>query len=354
MRRKNLLKTVFALCLMALCWLPMSAQNSNIRGDVDMDGSVTIADVTTLIDYLLGYNSNINMANADCDYDGSVTIGDVTAIIDCLINGEWPEPQQYEPQYETFTVRGVTFRMVKVEGGTFMMGDDEDEEIAEQGWPPAAPVHQVTVSDYSIGETEVTQALWYAVMEGLPEYFESEYNPDCPINMVIWYSWPNYPEPDCDIQVFLERLNQLTGKNFRLPTEAEWEFAARGGNYTHGYKYAGSNNLDEVGWYGWGGNMPGDEFYWYEGQPVATLAPNELGIYDMSGNVGEWCFDFSDIYPSEPQINPAVTAPEDYEWPYARIVRGGCGFGELQCRVACRWEGHGHSCDHSIGFRLAL
>lgn len=348
MKRNNLLKTVFALCLMALCWLPMSAQSSRIHGDADGDGKVTIGDVTAIIDLLIAGEASIDdFPAADFDGDGRITIGDVTGIIDRLVGGD----PQYEPQYETFTVRGVTFRMVKVEGGTFMMGD---EEIGDQCLPPATPVHQVTVSDYSIGETEVTQALWYAVMDGYPTYFDAEPNPNCPIHDVIWYSWPNYPDSASDIQVFIQRLNQLTGKNFRLPTEAEWEFAARGGNYTHGYKYAGSNNLDEVGWYGWGGNIPDNEFYWYEAQPVATLAPNELGIYDMSGNVGEWCYDWSNYYPSEPQINPVVTTSPDPEWPYMRIVRGGCGFEEFPCRVGCRWEGHGHSSDHSIGFRLAL
>jgi len=153
----------------------------------------------------------------------------------------------------------------------------------------------------------------------------------------------------------------LTGRTFRLPTEAEWEFAARGGNKSHGYKYAGSDILDEVGWYGWGGNIPDNEFSWYEAQPVATLAPNELGLYDMTGNVGEWCYDWyhGDEYPSEPQINPVVNYPSPYDpddptLQFYHLVRGGMGFEGYTFRVGYRMYGYGHSMDHSLGFRLAL
>ena len=300
-----------------------------LRGDVDCDGSVTISDVTSLIDYLLSGNaSGICLSAADCDQDGSVTISDVTSLIDYLLSGNWPD--------ETFTVNGVTFKMVVVEGGTFTMG-----ATAEQGsdyYSNEKPTHQVTLSGYSIGETEVTQALWQAVMGNNPSGFTGDLNR--PVEQVSW--------DDC--QTFITKLNEMTGKTFRLPTEAEWEFAARGGNKSQGYKYAGSNTLDEVAWY-WD-NIPsqtsGTEGYGT--QPVATKAPNELGLYDMSGNVYEWCQDWYGSYSSESQTNPTGPASGS-----SRVYRGGSwSYGARFCRVSVR------DCDlptytiSRLGLRLAL
>lgn len=160
-----------------------------------------------------------------------------------------------------FTVRGVSFEMVRVEGGTFRMG-----ATSEQGsdvWDNEKPVHSVTLSGYYIGKTEVTQALWKAVMGINPSRFKGDY---LPVENVSW--------DDC--QEFIRKLNSMTGQNFRLPTEAEWEFACRGGNNSRGYKYSGSNNLGSVAWYdGNSGNKT---------HPVGTKAPNELGIYEMCGS----------------------------------------------------------------------
>ena len=205
---------------------------------------------------------------------------------------------------KTFTANGVSFNMVYVAGGTFQMGSND-------GYDWEKPVHSVTLSDYYIGQTEVTQELWQAVMGSNPSHFEDAKNP---VNMVSWN----------DCQEFISKLNRLTGGRFRLPTEAEWEYAARGGNKSRGYKYSGSDDLGSVAWYK---DNSGDEVH-----PVGSKSPNELGLYDMSGNVWEWCSDWKGSYPSSPQTNPTgASSGSD------RVLRGGsyCD-GESLCRSAYR------------------
>ena len=231
---------------------------------------------------------------------------------------------------KTFTINGVSFEMIPVEGGTFTMG-----ATAEQGddaWYEEKPAHQVTLSSYSIGQTEVTQALWKAVMGNNPSMFKGD---DLPVEFVSWN----------DCQKFIKKLNQLTGQNFRLPTEAEWEFAARGGKQSKGYKYAGSNNIDEVAWYKDNSNE--------KTHPVATKRPNELGIYDMSGNVWEWCQDWYGKYTSDSQTNPQ--GPQYGQYGCGRIIRSG-GFGETRrwCHVSDRFNFPPDDRDYFLGFRLCL
>ena len=235
--------------------------------------------------------------------------------------------QPRQPQL-TFTVNGVTFEMIPVEGGTFTMGT-----TAEQGGEAdddEKPTHQVTLSSYAIGKHEVTQALWQAVMGGNPSKFKG--NNLRPVECVSW--------GDC--QEFISKLNSITGKSFRLPTEAEWEFAARGGKKSKGYKYSGSNNLDEVAWYdGNSGNQT---------HPVGTKRPNELGIYDMSGNVWEWCSDYWGNYQSSPSTNP--TGPSSGG---DRVLRGGGWLDHARgCRVSYRCRGGPGGRDYGLGLRLVL
>ena len=301
----------------------VSIHTIEMRGDVDADGNVNISDVTALIDYLLSGNaSGIVLANADCDQDGNVNISDVTTLIDYLLAGHWPGEQE-------FTVGGVTFKMIDVEGGTFTMGFTGETPTSDE--QNALPAHQVTLSSYRIGETEVTQALWVAVMGNNPSHYTGDLNR--PVETVSWN----------DCQEFITQLNQMTGMTFRLPTEAEWEFAARGGNMSHGYMYSGSNTLNDVAW-----NSNNNSTY--TTQPVGQKSPNELGLYDMSGSVWEWCNDYYDVYSANAQTNPTgPTSGSD------RVARGGAFFNsEGGHRV---WFRYHTTADHTadgLGFRLAL
>lgn len=236
--------------------------------------------------------------------------------------GEEPEPET--PEGKIFTVKGVQFTMVAVEGGTYQMGSTSGESNEK-------PVHEVKLNSFAIGQTEVTQELWEAVMGTNPSNSKGS---KLPVETVSWN----------DCQTFITKLNQLTGQQFRLPSEAEWEYAARGGNKSKGYTYSGSNNLADVAWFTDNSGTKTHE--------VATKIPNELGIYDMSGNVWEWCQDwYSENYYASSVINNP-TGPASG----SRRVRRGGGWGSVAtyCRVANRnWDTPSFS-NFDLGFRLAL
>jgi formylglycine-generating enzyme required for sulfatase activity len=215
---------------------------------------------------------------------------------------------------------------ILVEGGTFKMGNDYGDE---------KPIHPVTVSDFYIGKTPVTQKQWRQIMDSDPKELYFKGNDDNPVENVSWN----------DVQEFLKKLNTQTDKKFRLPTEAEWEYAARGGNKSKGYTYSGSNNIDEVAWYS--ENSGGQT------KPVAQKKSNELGIYDMSGNVWEWCEDWyaSDFYEmSKDAINPLNTTESD-----SRVLRGG-GWSDTAnfCRAAIRSISAPGIRFNRVGFRLCF
>ena len=229
------------------------------------------------------------------------------------LTGEVLEGAQPESQNRLIQVGDVQFEMVYVEGGTFRMGATEEQ--GEDAYDDENPVHRVTLSSYLIGKHKVTQALWEEVMGSNPSY--NKQGGDYPVENVSWF----------DCQEFVKKLNARTGMQFRLPTEAEWEYAARGGDRSKGYKYAGSGNLDEVGWYG--GNS-GKHTH-----PVGEKKPNELGLYDMSGNVWEWCQDWYGDYMDEAQTNPTGPQSEGN-----RVLRGGSHWDDARsCRVSCRYYG---------------
>ena len=195
------------------------------------------------------------------------------------------EPKSDEGAVETITVNGVSFNMVKVKGGSLTMNM---ELITDWGVDYQDSTLDVTLADYSIGQTEVTQGLWLAVMGSNPSYFTSSNMAEQDIELEDDLNRPveNVWWDDC--QAFIEKLNELTGRHFRIPTDAEWEFAARGGNKTHGYTYAGSEDIDEVAWSQ--DNSDGRT------HPVGQKKPNELGLYDMSGNVCEFCLNSFQYY----------------------------------------------------------
>ncbi len=226
----------------------------------------------------------------------------------------------------SFSIKGVDFNMILVEGGTFDMGC-----TSEQGGrcnDEELPVHSVTLDSYYIGQTEVTQKLWKAVMGSNPSSNKSDEN--LPVEMVSWN----------DCQAFVRELNRITKRNFSLPTEAQWEYAARGGNKSRNYKYAGSNNLLQVAYYFDNASST---------MPVASRQPNELGLYDMAGNVWEWCYDFFDVYSSTSQTNPQGPATGGFH-----IIRGGCWHNYAAgCRVSYRSMRPRNYSSYN-GFRLAL
>ena len=222
---------------------------------------------------------------------------------------------------------GICIEMVKVEGGTFMMGATSE---MKDPYDDEKPVHQVTLTnDYYMGKYEVTQALWQAVMGKNPSYFKGD---NLPVNYVRW--------KDC--QRFISKLNSMTGRKFRLPTEAEWEYAARGGKKSRGYQYSGSSNISDVAWYD--GNS-GDKTH-----PVGTKQANELGIYDMTGNVLEWCQDWYGSYYSSSQTNPTGATSGS-----RHVNRGGSWAKNVRrSSPSCRYGAIYVDRDLDLGFRLAL
>jgi sulfatase modifying factor 1 len=213
--------------------------------------------------------------------------------------------------------------MVFVEGGIFQMG-------SETGDKDEVPIHTIALSSFNMAKYEVTQSQWRAIMNSDPSFFKL--CDECPVEMVSWN----------DAQEFIQKLNAQSGKTYRLPTEAEWEYAAKGGKNSKRYAYSGSNEIDSIAWYtNNSSNVP---------HIVGTKKPNELGIYDMSGNVGEWCQDFWSKYSSSDEINPLVD-----EGNRDHIIRG-CNFywRADRCSNSNRDTALPDFKSEAIGFRIVL
>lgn len=243
---------------------------------------------------------------------------------------EEKERQEYAlTRMKSFTIKGVPFNMVSVRGGTYDMGASKDDMEAKKD---EKPIQKVTLQEYYIGETPVTQALWKSIMGVNPSPFTGD---NLPVTNINWY----------DCKIFIRNLNEATGYKFRLPTEAEWEYAARGGYLSKGFRYSGANRIGAVGWYL---NNSDDKPH-----RVKEKQPNELGLYDMSGNVWEWCEDWHgdySIYVNVNQFNPKGCATGS-----SRVLRGGCWYdGPERCRVTSRDKCDPDGRDISVGLRLAL
>lgn len=233
-----------------------------------------------------------------------------------------------------YSYKRIEFKMIAVEGGTFMMGSNASENKADQ-----RPAHKVTLTDYLIGQTEVSQDLWTAVMGTNPSEFSGK---NFPVDNVTW--------EEC--QIFVEKLNKIfhdsgqlpKNASFHLPSEAQWEYAAKGGNISKGYKYAGSNDINEVAWTR---NNSGSRTH-----SIMSKSPNELGLYDMSGNVWEWVQDYYDSYRPEAFLNP--TGPTRNTGKV--IKRGGSWYyaPEYYFQNTFRYGYYTSISDSSIGIRLCL
>lgn len=237
------------------------------------------------------------------------------------------------------SVNGVSFNMIKVQGGTFTIGATPEQE-SENPWDDERPAHEVAVTDYMIGETAVTQALWEAVM-GVSIQEQSKKGTLGSSLRGVGANYPMYHISWDDCQEFVARLSQQTGKKFRLPTEAEWEFAARGGNQGKGFKYAGSDTLGDVAWH--------DDGQTFETSPVAQKQPNELGLYDMSGNVWEWCQDWYINYGVE--LTPAMLKSAGM----SHVTRGGSwNRAPRFCRVSVRGHSTPNERVNYVGLRVVM
>ena len=221
----------------------------------------------------------------------------------------------------------IDMDMVFVRGGTFMMGCTPEQ--GSDCYQDETPAHRVTLDNFYIGKYEVTQAQWRAITGNTPT--SSSTGDNLPVVNVSWN----------EVQGFINGLNQKTGDNYRLPTEVEWEYAARGGSQSQGYKYSGSNNIGEVAWYE---NNSGKKI-----NPVGTKKPNELAIYDMSGNVYEWVNDWYGDYNSSPQTNPKGPSSGS-----KRVLRSGSWSSPARItRVSDRDNDNAVDRYNNVGFRLA-
>ena len=259
------------------------------------------------------------------------------AVVFCGCKKDTEEVSYNATKVKTITVGDTKFDMVLVKASSFVMGaTTEQMRYAQQGEYPS---HHVTMPNFYIAKTEVTQGLWNAVMGENNSLTQSLQWTD---TLGLGNDFPVYNVSSDDCQEFISKLNELTGLNFHLPTEAEWEYAARGGKNSNNYLFSGTNDASSVAWF-----VENSNFTCHQ---VATLDTNELGLYDMSGNVEEWCHDWYDAYSYDSQYDPwgPLTG-----WP--RVIRGGAwNSASNYLRVSCRNYNYPDQRKSSYGFRLVL
>lgn len=299
---KSFIGKCLCMAMTLLCMLvptnSSAAGSVVVPGDVDANGQVNVADVTVLIDHLL--SGEIDAWFDDVNGDGTVSISDVTSLIDGLLTGGVVHASYQGPVIpengEVIDVNGVSLVMIPVEAGSFQYYD--------------LTIH---MSGFSIAQTEVTKELWTAVMGGVYEHTGSYYDisPKQPVENVTWQ----------ECQEFITKLNEITGREFKLPTWCQWTFAAIGGNQSHYYLYSGSDTLNEVAWNR--NNRPSALYisFLYT-MPVGLLLPNELGLYDMSGNVEEWV---DDRFPAFSHMGNELYDPVTEQYPGSTNKRAYCG-----------------------------
>jgi formylglycine-generating enzyme required for sulfatase activity len=293
--------------------------------DITIDGKPVGSTPLCLDNLLVGHHTIKLSKSGYNDYTQILTIteGQTTTVSATLTKHPVPTPKPTSTTTSSSSTNFGGFEMVYVKGGTFTMGRStaQDPDALDR----EKPTHTVALSDFYIGKYEVTQAQWRAIMGSNPSHFTGDNNP---VEQVSWE----------DVQKFIKKLNKKTGKKFRLPTEAEWEYAARGGNKRKNYKYSGSDNIFVVAWY----NVATTH-------SVGLMRPNDLGIYDMSGNVWEWCQDWYGSYSGSHQENP--TGPSNGS---SRVLRGGCWSNAAKyCRVTNRGGDNPANRRNFVGFRLA-
>jgi formylglycine-generating enzyme required for sulfatase activity len=330
--KNNMKKIIFQLMSVVLCLSARAQSISNIRAEQRGQDIVVFYSLETIspceVNLLLSQDNGVTwgstLKNVSGDVGKSITSGDKQIIWKVL-----EEREQFVGDNLKFKViangkKSFEPELVLVEGGTFQMGSKR-ERSSER------PVHEVTLSSFYIGKFEVTQDQWSAIMGSNPS--ERLRCGNCPVDNVS----------PSDVQVYIQRLNEESDKSYRLPTEAEWEYAARGGKYSKGYVFAGSNDVNDVAWIHSPNSSKREKVH-----EVGTKKPNELGIYDMSGNVCEWCSDWLGKYSRHSQINPKGPTTGTYY-----VIRSGSvGRGSSQCTVAYRFGWNTAMTD--TGFRLVL
>jgi len=264
------------------------------------------------------------------EHDDFTKVDDINGI---LIH--WADTMDISDE-QKIVVRNLVANMVSVSGGTFRMGaqnsDPQSDNYDTEARDNENPVHEVTLSNYYIGKFEITQREWRTIMGDELDWPEQYGRGD---------DFPAYNVSRTEALRFVERLSAMTRLPFRLPTEAQWEYAARGGNRSLHLRYSGSNDVDEVAWHKENANGTL--------HPVGGKLPNELGLHDMSGSLWEWCLDTYGQYPSTPQTDPLADSGSLF------VLRGGAWtYFPTYCRVTCRDSYSGDDASVSVGFRVAM